>query len=58
MTNRRNFLKAAGIGVAAAAVPGLANAGVSKTEGKKHKIDFKLGDRIHFAIFRRKKLWT
>ncbi|MEN8117329.1 MAG: sugar phosphate isomerase/epimerase family protein [Bacteroidota bacterium] len=43
MTNRRNFLKAAGIGVAAAAVPGMANASVSMAEGKKSKFDFKLG---------------
>ncbi len=43
MTNRRNFLKVAGISVAAAAVPGLASAGVSKAEKKSAKIDFKLG---------------
>ena len=43
MSNRRNFLKVAGIGVAAVAAPGFANAGVSKAEGKKHKIEFKLG---------------
>lgn len=43
MTNRRNFLKATGIGVAVAAVPGLANASVSMAEGKKSKFDFELG---------------
>ena len=43
MTNRRNFLKVAGISVAAAAVPGLASAGVSKAEKKKGDFDFKLG---------------
>ena len=43
MTNRRNFLKVAGISVAAAAVPGLASAGVSKAEKKSAKINFKLG---------------
>lgn len=43
MSNRRTFLKAAGIGVAAAAVPGLANASVSQAEKKNGKIDFKLG---------------
>ncbi len=43
MTNRRKFLKAAGIGIAAVAAPGLANAAVSKSEKKSSKIDFKLG---------------
>ena len=43
MTNRRNFLKVAGISVAAVAAPGLANAAVSKSEKKSSKIDFKLG---------------
>jgi sugar phosphate isomerase/epimerase len=43
MTNRRNFLKAAGIGLTAAAVPGLANATVSEAAGKKNKFDFQLG---------------
>lgn len=43
MTNRRNFLKAAGIGLTAAAVPGLANATVSEATGKKNKFDFQLG---------------
>jgi len=43
MTNRRKFLKVAGIGVAAAAVPGLTNASVSMSEGKKSKFDFQLG---------------
>ncbi len=43
MSNRRNFLKAAGIGIAAATVPGLANASVSQSEKKIGKIDFELG---------------
>lgn len=43
MTNRRNFLKAAGIGVAAVAVPGLAQASVKKAEEKKCKFDFQFG---------------
>ena len=43
MANRRNFLKAAGLGMAAAAVPGLANASVSRAVGKKGKFDFTLG---------------
>ena len=43
MTNRRNFLKAAGIGLAAATVPGLANATVPGATGKKNKFDFQLG---------------
>ncbi len=43
MTNRRKFLKAAGIGIAAATVPGLANASVSQSEKKIGKIDFDLG---------------
>ncbi|NOR73966.1 MAG: TIM barrel protein, partial [Draconibacterium sp.] len=43
MTNRRTFLKAAGLGMAAAAVPGLANASVSQAVGKKGKFKFALG---------------
>jgi inosose dehydratase len=43
MTNRRNFLKAAGIGMAAAAVPGLANASSGNAEVKKGKGDIQLG---------------
>ncbi len=43
MTNRRNFLKAAGMGLAAATVPGLANASASGTPAKKSKFDFQLG---------------
>lgn len=43
MTNRRTFLKAAGLGMAAAAVPGLANASVSQAVGKKGKFKFTLG---------------
>jgi len=43
MANRRNFLKAAGIGMAAATVPGLASASVSSAEAKNSKFDFELG---------------
>ena len=43
MANRRKFLKAAGIGIAAATVSGLANASVSQSEKKIGKIDFELG---------------
>ena len=43
MTNRRNFLKAAGIGLAATALPGLANAAGSSSAGKKNKFNFELG---------------
>ena len=43
MTNRRNFLKAAGLGIAATAVPGLTNASVSNAQSKKENFDFKLG---------------
>ncbi|SHF00884.1 Tat (twin-arginine translocation) pathway signal sequence [Mariniphaga anaerophila] len=43
MTNRRNFLKAAGIGMAAAAMPGLASASSGKADAKKDKINFQLG---------------
>lgn len=43
MANRRNFLKAAGLGIAAATVPGLANASVLQGKAKKGNFDFKLG---------------
>ena len=43
MTNRRSFLKAAGIGAAAATLPGFANATVPMAEEKKSKFDLKLG---------------
>jgi sugar phosphate isomerase/epimerase len=43
MTNRRNFLKAAGIGLAATTLPGLANASGSSNKGNKNEFDFKLG---------------
>lgn len=43
MTNRRNFLKATGLGIAAASLPGLASASVMSTEKKSDDFDFKLG---------------
>lgn len=43
MTNRRNFLKAAGMGVAATALPGLAKASVTEKASSKGKFDFQLG---------------
>jgi len=43
MTNRRNFLKAAGIGLAASTLPGLVTASSSTAPGKKNKFDFQLG---------------
>lgn len=43
MTNRRNFLKVAGIGVAAVAVPSFAKASAKKAEDKTCKFDFKFG---------------
>lgn len=43
MTNRRNFLKATGLGIAAAAVPGLAGASVQSAVANKSKFDFELG---------------
>jgi sugar phosphate isomerase/epimerase len=43
MTNRRNFLKTAGIGMAAAALPGLANAAAGNTEVKMGKGNIQLG---------------
>ncbi|MCA1758356.1 MAG: twin-arginine translocation signal domain-containing protein, partial [Bacteroidales bacterium] len=43
MTNRRNFIKATGLGIAAASVPGLATASVSKSETSKTEFGFKLG---------------
>lgn len=43
MTNRRNFLKAAGIGVAAAAMPRVANASVTPAREKKSNQEIKLG---------------
>jgi len=43
MTNRRNFLKAAGIGLAAATMPQLASGASSSTSGSKNKFDFQLG---------------
>lgn len=43
MTNRRNFFKTAGIGLAALSVPGLANASVSTAVVKESKFKFGLG---------------
>jgi len=43
MTNRRTFLKAAGIGVAVTAVPVLANSSVKKSTGEREKFNFDLG---------------
>ncbi len=42
MTNRRNFLKATGLGIAAAAVPGLAGASVQSAVANKSTFDFEL----------------
>ena len=43
MTNRRNFIKAAGMGIAAASVPGLAIAAASNSKASKTEFGFKLG---------------
>lgn len=43
MTDRRVFLKTAGMGMAAAAVPGIAKASIPPTRGKKSNSDIKLG---------------
>lgn len=43
MANRRNFIKATGLGIAAAAVPGLATASVSQSESSKSEFGFQLG---------------
>lgn len=43
MANRRNFLKAAGLGMAAISVPGFTKASVSQAVGKKGNFDFTLG---------------
>jgi sugar phosphate isomerase/epimerase len=43
MTNRRNFIKATGLGIAAATVPGLATASVSRSESSKSEFGFQLG---------------
>lgn len=43
MTNRRNFLKAAGLGVAAVAVPGMSNASVSMADENYGKFNFDFG---------------
>lgn len=43
MTNRRNFLKVTGFGLAATAMPGMAKATGASTVGQKNKFDFQLG---------------
>src|SRR5210317_1895474 len=43
MANRRNFLKATGLGIAAATVPGIVNATVSSSVQSKSEFDFELG---------------
>jgi sugar phosphate isomerase/epimerase len=43
MTNRRNFIKATGLGIAAASVPGLATASASNSEASKSEFGFQLG---------------
>lgn len=43
MTNRRNFLKASGLGIAAVTVPGLTSASVSQLPASKSDYVFKLG---------------
>lgn len=43
MTNRRNFLKATGLGIAVATVPGLANASVSQSTSAKSALPVQLG---------------
>jgi inosose dehydratase len=43
MTNRRTFLKSAGLGIAAVSVPGIANASIPKTVSKRPRLKIKLG---------------
>lgn len=43
MTNRRNFIKAAGLGVAAVAIPGMAKASVSSANDNYGKFNFDFG---------------
>jgi len=43
MTNRRNFIKATGMGIAVASVPGLATASTSNSKASKSEFGFKLG---------------
>ncbi|HZH70991.1 MAG TPA: twin-arginine translocation signal domain-containing protein, partial [Mariniphaga sp.] len=43
MANRRNFLKAAGIGVVAASIPSMAVASNGKDSASKKKYDYRLG---------------
>jgi len=43
MANRRNFLKATGLGIAAATLPNLAIAGSSKSQSSKSSVSFPLG---------------
>ena len=43
MSNRRNFLKATGLGIAAATIPGLTSASVSQPVSSKSSFSFQLG---------------
>ncbi|HPE77468.1 MAG TPA: TIM barrel protein [Draconibacterium sp.] len=43
MSNRRSFLKATGLGIAAATIPGLTNASVSQPVNSKSSFSFQLG---------------
>lgn len=43
MSNRRNFIKATGLGIAAASIPGLTNAAVSQADSSKSTFGFQLG---------------
>lgn len=43
MANRRNFIKATGLGIAAATIPGLTTAAVSQSESSKSTFGFQLG---------------
>ncbi len=43
MTNRRNFLKSTGMGIAAVSIPGMVNAGKSKSASSDSDFEFQLG---------------